>query len=145
MPAAPLSVGEVARRSGVSVTALHFYESRGLIRSTRSAGNQRRFPRDVLRRIAVIRVGQRVGIPLAVIAEALATLPTDRSPTRADWARLSSRWRRDLDARIAQLQALRDTLSDCIGCGCLSLQRCALRNPGDGVAPRGPGAVLLEV
>ncbi len=144
MAATALGVGEVARRSGVSVTALHFYESRGLIRSTRTAGNQRRYPRDVLRRLAVIRVGQRVGIPLATIADALSTLPTERSPTRADWTRLSSRWRRDLDDRIAQLTALRDTLTDCIGCGCLSLERCRLRNPGDDVAKRGPGAVLLE-
>lgn len=144
MATTALGIGEVARRSGVSVTALHFYESRGLIRSTRTAGNQRRYPRDILRRLAVIRVGQRVGIPLATIADALATLPTERSPTRADWVRLSSRWRRDLDARIAQLTALRDTLTDCIGCGCLSLTRCRLRNPGDDVAKRGPGAVLLE-
>lgn len=144
MAIAAWSVGEVARRSGVSVTALHFYESRGLIRSARTAGNQRRYPRDVLRRIAVIRVGQRVGIPLSTIAAALATLPTDRSPTRADWVRLSSHWRRDLDARIALLVALRDTLTDCIGCGCLSLQRCALRNPGDAVGGAGAGAALLE-
>lgn len=143
MADASLSVGEVARRSGVAVSALHFYEAQGLIKSTRTAGNQRRYARDILRRIAVIRVGQHVGIPLATIAAALATLPTGRTPTRADWARLSSHWRADLDARIAQLTALRDCLTDCIGCGCLSIQRCKLRNPGDALARKGSGARLL--
>jgi MerR family redox-sensitive transcriptional activator SoxR len=138
-----LGVGEVARRSGVAVTALHFYESKGLIRSTRSGGNQRRYPRAVLRRLAVIRVAQRVGMPLDAIAQALAELPAERAPTAADWRRLSAAWRGELDARIAQLQALRDQLSDCIGCGCLSLRRCRLRNPDDTLAARGAGAQRL--
>lgn len=135
-----LSVGQLADRSGVAVSTLHFYESRGLIRSARTAGNQRRYARDVLRRVAVIRTAQRLGLSLDRIAQALDTLPADRAPTRADWARLSRQWRQDLDDRIAQLQRLRDTLDDCIGCGCLSLQRCRLRNPGDVQGQGGPGA-----
>ena len=134
-----LSVGEVARRSGVAVSALHFYETQGLIFSTRTAGNQRRYRRDTLRRLALIQVAQRVGIPLRTIADALATLPSNRTPTRADWAHLSAYWRDDLDARIAKLVQLRDTLADCIGCGCLSIRRCALRNPGDTLATEGTG------
>ena len=140
-----LTVGEVASRSGVAVSALRFYESRGLILSRRTAGNQRRYARDVLRRVAVIRTAQRVGISLEQIAAALAQLPQRKAPTRADWSRLSRRWRDDLDQRIAQLQKLRDTLDDCIGCGCLSLQRCALRNPGDALARTGPGAHRLQI
>lgn len=139
-PACPLSVGDVAARSGVSVSTLHFYERRGLIESRRTSGNQRRYARDVLRRIAVIRIAQRVGIPLEAIRERLATLPEARAPTRADWARLSRRWRAELDARITALAQLRDTLDDCIGCGCLSLARCRLRNPHDRAAEAGPGA-----
>ncbi|MDF3935940.1 redox-sensitive transcriptional activator SoxR [Pseudomonas citronellolis] len=135
-----LSVGELARRSGVAVSALHFYEAKGLIHSTRNAGNQRRYPRDALRRVAVIKVAQRVGIPLGEIAEALAGLPAGRSPLAADWARLSARWRDDLDERIAKLMLLRDQLNGCIGCGCLSLDACPLRNPGDRLAEQGPGA-----
>lgn len=134
-----LSVGEVARRSGVAVSALHFYETQGLIVSTRTAGNQRRYRRDTLRRLAVIQVAQRVGMPLRTIADALETLPAQRTPTRADWTRLSAYWRDDLDARIAVLVQLRDTLTDCIGCGCLSIRRCALRNPGDAMATEGAG------
>ena len=133
------SVGQLALRSGVAVSTLHFYESRGLISSQRSAGNQRRYRRDTLRTVAVIRTAQRVGIPLQTIGEALARLPKGRGPTLADWRRLSADWRSELDARIAQLQQLRDQLTDCIGCGCLSLQRCALRNPGDGLAEQGAG------
>jgi MerR family transcriptional regulator, redox-sensitive transcriptional activator SoxR len=140
-----LTVGEVALRSGVAVSALHFYEAKGLIRSQRSAGNQRRYARDVLRRVAVIRTAQRVGISLEQIAAALDTLPQGRAPTRADWSRLSRRWRDDLNQRIVQLEKLRDTLDDCIGCGCLSLQRCALRNPGDTLASAGPGAHRLQI
>lgn len=135
-----LSVGKLAERSGVAVSALHFYEAKGLIRSQRTAGNQRRYARDTLRRVAVIRVGQRVGIPLATIREALATLPDDRTPTRADWSRLSARWRGELDARIRELTRLRDTLDDCIGCGCLSLRRCKLANPADRLGEQGDGA-----
>jgi MerR family redox-sensitive transcriptional activator SoxR len=140
MPSSELSVGQVAERSGVPVSTLHFYEARGLIASRRSAGNQRRYARDVLRRIAVIRVAQRVGMPLEDIRRALASLPDARTPTRADWSRLSAAWRRSLDARIEQLVSLRDQLDDCIGCGCLSLQRCKLGNPGDALAEDGGGA-----
>jgi MerR family transcriptional regulator, redox-sensitive transcriptional activator SoxR len=140
-----LTVGEVAQRSGVAVSALHFYEAKGLITSQRTAGNQRRYVRDVLRRVAVIRTAQRVGISLEQIAAALETLPKRQAPTRADWSRLSRLWRDDLNQRIAQLEKLRDTLDDCIGCGCLSLQRCALRNPGDTLARAGAGAHRLHV
>lgn len=134
-----LTVGQVAERSGVAVSALHFYERRGLIRSRRTAGNQRRFRRDTLRRIAFIRVSQRVGIPLERIRAALAELPEERTPTREDWARLSAGWREDLDTRIEQLERLRDDLTDCIGCGCLSLESCVLSNPHDELAQEGPG------
>lgn len=138
-----LTVGEVASRSGVAVSAIHFYEARGLIRSWRNAGNQRRYPRDVLRRVAVIKVAQRIGVPLADIQEALAALPEGRTPTAADWARLSARWKADLNARIARLTQLRDQLEGCIGCGCLSLQVCRLRNPLDELSEHGPGPRLL--
>ncbi|MEU8346007.1 redox-sensitive transcriptional activator SoxR [Spirillospora sp. NPDC048832] len=134
-----LTVGQLAERSGVAVSALHFYESKGLISSRRTAGNQRRFGRDTLRRVSFIKVAQRVGIPLAEIREALATLPEERTPTVADWARLSERWRGELDARIRQLERLRDDLTDCIGCGCLSLKKCALANPYDRLGDEGPG------
>ncbi len=139
-----LTVGEVARRSGVAVSALHFYERRGLIESHRTSGNQRRYARDVLRRIAVIRVAQEIGVPLARIAAALAALPEARTPTRDDWAKLSTAWRDDLDRRIAQLTKLRDGLSDCIGCGCMSIDRCPLHNPEDRLAGKGPGAHRLQ-
>ncbi|GAA1087739.1 redox-sensitive transcriptional activator SoxR [Nocardiopsis composta] len=134
-----LTVGQVAQRSGVAVSALHFYERQGLIRSRRTAGNQRRYTRDTLRRLAFIRVSQRVGIPLARIRTALESLPDERTPTAQDWARLSSTWRTELNARIEQLQRLRDDLTDCIGCGCLSLERCVLSNPHDELAAQGPG------
>lgn len=139
-----LSVGELAARSGVSVSALHFYERQGLIHGGRNAGNQRRYGREVLRRVAIIKVAQRAGIPLASIREALDTLPDGRTPTTADWTRLSRRWRAELDARIDQLTRLRDQLDGCIGCGCLSLQACPLRNPDDVAGARGPGAQYLE-
>ena len=142
--ASTLSVGEVARRSGVAVSALHFYEAKGLIRSARTRGNQRRFAREVLRRVAVIKVAQRVGIPLAVIHDALKSLPQGRAPTSADWSRMSARWRSDLDDRIARLTRLRDQLSGCIGCGCLSLAVCPLRNPSDMLSAEGPGPRLLD-
>jgi MerR family transcriptional regulator, redox-sensitive transcriptional activator SoxR len=135
-----LSVGQLSARSGVAISALRFYEAEGLISAGRTAGNQRRYPRDVLRRVAFIRASQRVGIPLRAIKQALGTLPGNRAPTRQDWARLSAAWQRDLDARIDQLEALRDRLSDCIGCGCLSLDRCSLANPGDVLGDEGPGA-----
>jgi len=134
-----LSVGEVAARTGIAVSALHFYESRGLIASTRSGGNQRRYARAVLRRLAVIRVAQRMGLPLAVIADAMQKLPDGRAPTVADWRRLSASWRDDLDERIRTLTQLRDQLDGCIGCGCLSLKACPLRNPHDALAGEGPG------
>ena len=140
-----LTVGQVAERAGVAVSALHFYEARGLIRSRRTTGNQRRYSRDVLRRIAFIRVAQRVGIPLATIAEALAALPEERTPTAEDWARLSAGWRAELDQRIARLTQLRDEFTDCVGCGCLSLQRCRLANPGDAYGARGPGPGRLRL
>lgn len=134
-----LTVGQLAQRSGVAVSALHFYEAKGLITSTRTTGNQRRYGRDTLRRIAFIRFAQRVGVPLAEIRQALASLPERRTPTRADWARLSANWRSQLDDRIIALQRLRDDLSDCIGCGCLSLDRCVLSNPDDVLGATGPG------
>ena len=120
----PLTVGEVAARSGVAVTALHFYETKGLIKSQRNAGNQRRYARAVLRRVALIKVAQRLGIPLAEIGEALKVLPDDRAPTAADWKVLSQQWQRELDERINQLTLLRDRLNGCIGCGCLSMEAC---------------------
>ncbi|MEV4510192.1 redox-sensitive transcriptional activator SoxR [Dactylosporangium sp. NPDC049525] len=138
-----LTVGQVADRSGVAISALHFYERHGLIRSTRTASNQRRFSRDTLRRVAFIRASQHVGIALAVIRDALDQLPSERTPTREDWAHLSMLWRAELDARIAQLQALRDDLTECIGCGCLSLRSCHLTNPRDVLGREGPGARRL--
>ncbi len=139
-----LSVGEVAARTGIAVSALHFYESRGLIASTRSGGNQRRYARAVLRRLAVIRVAQRMGLPLAAIADAMRKLPDGRAPTVADWRRLSASWRDDLDERIRTLTQLRDQLDGCIGCGCLSLKACPLRNPQDALAGKGPGPHFPE-
>jgi MerR family redox-sensitive transcriptional activator SoxR len=140
-----LSVGEVAERSGLAVSALHFYERKGLISSIRSRGNQRRYGRDVLRRLGIIKVAQRVGIPLSEIEAAFATLPQGRTPTVADWQKLSAIWKDDLDARIARLSLLRDRLTGCIGCGCLSIESCPLRNPCDRLGREGPGARLLEV
>jgi len=134
-----LGVGEVARRSGVAVSTLHFYEKCGLIASARTPGNQRRYPRAVLRRLAVIKVAQRMGVPLAEIAEVLSLLPADQVPSKADWTALSVQWRSQLDQRIAGLVQLRDQLDGCIGCGCLSLKACPLRNEGDCLAEAGPG------
>ncbi|MGV6394835.1 redox-sensitive transcriptional activator SoxR [Pseudomonas caspiana] len=139
-----LSVGQLAARSGVTVTALHFYETKGLISSQRNAGNQRRYPREMLRRVALIKVAQRLGIPLANIYAALQTLPENRTPTAADWNKLSATWKTDLDERIARLTELRDQLTGCIGCGCLSMQACPLRNWGDQLSEQGSGAVLLD-
>jgi MerR family transcriptional regulator, redox-sensitive transcriptional activator SoxR len=135
-----LTVGQLSARSGAAVSALHFYEARGLIASRRTAGNQRRYPRHMLRRVAFIRASQRVGLPLATIKQALDQLGDSRTPTRSDWARLSAAWRDDLDDRIAQLQRLRDNLTGCIGCGCLSLDTCKLANPDDLLGNDGPGA-----
>lgn len=139
-----LTVGEVSRRSGVPVSAIHFYERKGLISSRRNPGNHRRYPRDVLRRISIIKVAQRTGIPLAEIRDALDTLPRNRTPDTRDWQRLSSNWRAQLDDRIERLMRLRDQLSDCIGCGCLSISSCPLRNPWDELAEQGPGPRLLD-
>lgn len=140
-----LTPGQLSERSGVAVSALHFYEREGLISSRRTSGNQRRYRRDTLRRVAFIRISQRVGIPLAEIRAALATLPESRTPTRKDWARLSTQWHADLDRRIEQLIRLRDNLTGCIGCGCLSLRSCALANPHDRLGAAGPGARVLDV
>ncbi|CAL9400130.1 hypothetical protein SUDANB140_01436 [Streptomyces sp. enrichment culture] len=138
-----LTVGQLAARSGAAVSALHFYESKGLISSRRTSGNQRRFTRDTLRRVAFVRAAQRVGIPLATIREALAELPEERTPTEEDWARLSRSWRSELDERIKQLNRLRDHLTDCIGCGCLSLDTCVLSNPDDAFGERATGSRLM--
>ncbi|EJT03595.1 redox-sensitive transcriptional activator SoxR [Rhizobium sp. CCGE 510] len=147
-PATPLgrllAVGEVAERSGLAVSALHFYETKGLISSIRSRGNQRRYGRDVLRRLGIIKVAQRVGIPLSEIQAAFRSLPQGRTPTVTDWQTLSARWKDDLDARIGRLSLLRDRLTGCIGCGCLSIESCPLRNPSDRLGKEGPGARLLE-
>jgi MerR family transcriptional regulator, redox-sensitive transcriptional activator SoxR len=139
-----LTVGQLAERAGVATSAIRFYEARGLIRSRRTTGNQRRYEQSELRRVAFIRTAQRVGLSLDEIGEALATLPENRVPTKADWTRLSRAWRPRLDEQIQRIERLRDQLDGCIGCGCLSLRNCALRNPGDVMASRGPGAVFLE-
>ena len=140
-----LTPGELSERSGVAVSALHFYEREGLIESERTAGNQRRYVRETLRRVAFIRTSQRVGVPLSEIRDVLATLPQGRTPTKKDWSRLSRLWRTDLDHRIAQLEKLRDTLDGCIGCGCLSLRACALHNEEDHLSEEGSGARILTV
>jgi MerR family redox-sensitive transcriptional activator SoxR len=134
-----LTIGEVSRRSGVAASALRFYEQRGLIASERAGASHRRFPRAVLRRIAFIVFAQRVGLTLQEIAAELAELPPDRAPTRRDWARLSSRWTARIDERIAELERLKAGLTECIGCGCLSLDRCRLANPDDRARALGPG------
>jgi len=138
-----LTIGELSARSGVAPSALRYYENVGLIRAGRTGGNQRRYDRGELRRVAFIRIAQQVGISLEEIRAALDELPAGRTPTRADWARLSARWRRKLDTRIALLEGLRDQLTGCIGCGCLSLKRCQLYNPGDRLAATGTGARIL--
>ncbi|AHI00415.1 redox-sensitive transcriptional activator SoxR [Kutzneria albida] len=138
-----LTIGQVSERSGVAQTALRFYEDRGLITAERSAGNQRRYNRSVLRRLAFIRTAQRVGLSLEEISSALATLPERRTPTKADWSRLSRNWQAELDARIDALQRLRDKLTYCVGCGCLSLRVCGLHNAEDRLADYGPGAPRL--
>ncbi|HEY3756803.1 MAG TPA: redox-sensitive transcriptional activator SoxR [Opitutaceae bacterium] len=139
-----LTVGEVAARAGIAVSAVRFYESQGLLLSWRSAGNQRRYPREALRRVSIIKVAQRLGIPLASIKAALDSLPRGRTPTDQDWSKISARWHAALDERIARLTQLRDHLTGCIGCGCLSLKSCPLRNPWDKLAAEGPGPRLLE-
>ncbi|CAL9370491.1 redox-sensitive transcriptional activator SoxR [Saccharothrix sp. NPDC042600] len=139
-----LTIGQVAERSGVPHTALRFYEERGLIHSERTAGNQRRYPRSVLRRLAFIRTAQRVGLSLEDVHDALAALPDNRTPTKSDWSRLSTNWQAELDARIDALIRLRDRLTSCIGCGCLSLRSCTLHNFDDEQASDGPGAPKLK-
>lgn len=138
-----LTIGEVAARSGVATSALRFYETKGLIESERTDGNQRRYLRATLRRVALIRAGQEVGLSLAELTKALETLPHDKTPTRRDWERLSNSWRARLDTQIAELLALRDELTDCIGCGCLSLTSCAIFNPGDAASDLGTGPRYL--
>jgi MerR family redox-sensitive transcriptional activator SoxR len=138
-----LSIGEVAARSGVATSALRFYEAQGLLASQRTSGNQRRYERAVLRRVALIRAGRAAGIPLERIRAALDTLPAGRTPTRRDWERLSRVWRSDLDEQIALLHAVRDRLTTCIGCGCLSIDACTLLNPDDEAARLGGGAHYL--
>ena len=139
-----LTIGELSRRSGVSQSALRFYERQGLIAARRTSGKQRRYPRVVLRRVALVQAGKAAGIPLERIRDALATLPAGKTPTKRDWQRLSSSWRRELDERIAALEAIRSRLTGCIGCGCLSLQRCALINDEDEAARLGAGAHYLR-
>ncbi len=139
-----ITIGELSERSGVAASALRYYESRGLISATRTTGNQRRYARSVLRRVAFVQAAQRVGLSLERITDALADLPDARTPTKADWARVSRSWRSLLDGRIAELESLRDQLTGCIGCGCLSLRACGLFNAGDALAAEGPGAVRLH-
>lgn len=139
-----LGVGEVAARSGVAISAIHFYEAKGLLTSWRNSGNQRRYPREALRRVSIIKVAQRLGIPLASIKDALDSLPKGRTPTEQDWRKLSVRWQEELDERITKLTRLRDQLTGCIGCGCLSMKQCPLRNPFDELAEQGPGPRLLD-
>jgi len=144
MTSTSLTIGQLSERSGVATSALRFYESRGLISAERTTGNQRRYPKHTLRRVAFIRTAQQVGLSLDEIGEALATLPDSRTPTKADWHRLSRAWRPRLDEQIRRIELLRERLDSCIGCGCLSLRSCALMNPGDELASAGPGPVRLE-
>lgn len=138
-----LSIGDFAARAGVAPSALRYYERQGLIRAGRTGGNQRRYDRSELRRVAFIRIAQQVGVSLDEIRDALASLPENRTPTKADWTRLSAHWRRKLEARITLMERLRDELTGCIGCGCLSMQRCNLINPKDRLAARGSGPQML--
>ncbi len=139
-----LTIGQLSERSGLATSAIRFYEERGLISSTRTSGNQRRYEQSVLRRLGFVRTAQRIGLSLDEIAGALASLPDNRTPTKADWHRLSRAWRPRLDDQIRRIELLRDRLDGCIGCGCLSLRSCALHNPDDEAATLGTGAVLLE-
>jgi len=139
-----LSVGQVAKRCGVAVSTIHFYEVKGLISSWRNNGNQRRFSRDVLRRVSIIKVAQQLGVSLNDIGEAFDNLPKQRTPTPADWNNLSKQWKNDLNTRITRLEQLRDDLDGCIGCGCLSMKVCPLWNPDDEVASKGAGAYFLD-
>ena len=142
--AGELTVGEVVARSGVAASALRFYEEHGLISCRRTSGNQRRYRRDVLRRLALIRIAQRAGIPLSDIAAALASLPDGRTPSREDWEQMARRWQMELDERIHRLQQVRDAFADCVGCGCMSIDRCPLANPDDQLGALGPGPRRLD-
>ena len=139
-----LSIGEISQRTGIATSALRFYESIRLIRSQRNRGNQRRFQRAVIRRVAVIKAAQRAGIPLDDIGQVMGTLPADRAPTSSEWKRFSNSWKRDLEARIGQLTRIKDDLAGCIGCGCLSIENCALINPNDELARVLVGTSKLE-
>ena len=140
-----LTIGQLAERSGVATSAIRFYEEKGLIRSTRTTGNQRRYEQSTLRRVAFVRAAQRVGLALEEVAAALATLPDNRAPTKADWHRISKEWKPRLEEQIRRIRLLEQRLDSCIGCGCLSLKSCSLMNPGDVAGERGgKGAVLLE-
>ena len=139
-----LSVGQAAARSGVKVSTLHFYEQKGLITSSRSLGNQRRYKKDVLRRISVIKAAQKIGISLQNIQQAFSTLPNNRTPTSKDWEKLAAQWKEELSAKIVYMERLRDSLTGCIGCGCLSLKNCPIYNQDDKLSEQGSGAVLLN-
>ena len=140
-----LTIGQLAERAGVATSAIRFYEEKGLVRSTRTTGNQRRYEQSTLRRVAFVRAAQRVGLTLEEVAEALGTLPDNRAPTKADWHRISRDWKPRLEEQIRRIQLLERRLDSCIGCGCLSLKRCSLMNPGDVAGEQGgKGAVLLE-
>ena len=144
MAKASWTVGKVAQRCGVKVSTLHFYEEKGLISSTRNAGNQRLYTADVLRRVSVIKAAQKMGVSLASIKEAFATLPDQRTPTQRDWQRLATNWKKELNERIAYLERLRDSLTGCIGCGCLSMKKCPIYNEDDKLAKLGNGPIILE-
>jgi len=144
MAEAALSVGQVAKRCGVKVSTLHFYEDKGLIHSTRNAGNQRRYRKDVLRRVSLIKAAQKMGITLEEVRQALEKLPDNRTPNQKDWQKLASAWKKELNARIAYLEKMRDYMSGCIGCGCLSMTRCPIYNADDKLAAQGSGPVILE-
>ena len=139
-----LSVGAVAKRTGVAISTIHFYETKGLIKSRRNQGNQRRYKQDVLRRISVIKVAQKIGISLQEIVESFKSLPNERTPTKKDWDSLSKKWKKELDNKIQLLEFLRDDLTECIGCGCLSIKSCPLRNPDDKLSSQGSGARLIS-
>ncbi|MEM5506781.1 MULTISPECIES: redox-sensitive transcriptional activator SoxR [Shewanella] len=141
---AELSVGQVAKRCGINISAIHFYEQKGLISGWRNNGNQRRYTRDVIRRISLIKAAQQLGISLDDIKHAFAALPNERTATKEDWAELSNVWNKSLTLRIAQMQKLKDSLEGCIGCGCLSMKNCPLYNPNDILVEQGPGPVLLN-
>ena len=144
MAEAALSVGQVAKRCGVKVSTLHFYEDKGLIHSTRNAGNQRRYRKDVLRRVSLIKAAQKMGITLEEVRQALEKLPDNRTPNQKDWQKLASAWKKELNVRIAYLEKMRDYMTGCIGCGCLSMTRCPIYNADDKLATEGNGPVILE-